>query len=265
MWTAHASIIGNAGDAAVALGAAAAALPGVIAAQPARRRHGGPASATGRFARRAVRRAAAAAGRARRGRRSRRAGRRRDPVRVRRELLHRAARRSRSAPARPLGGAAAATPAAGLRRQPGRPPSACSSSAWSSTCCSRGSTTLLGAGDTLASQANASQTFAYVQSERRRASRPGWSPSGSCAATAPAPGRGTCSPARCPACCCCSPRCSPVLGGASLLGIVRDFSEGDRALVEFTDFARLRNALVVLFVGGIASMIAVGRTMRAAD
>jgi hypothetical protein len=51
------------------------------------------------------------------------------------------------------------------------------------------------------------------------------------------------------------------LGGSSLFGIVKGFSAWDRAMVEFTDFARFRNALVVLFVGGLTAMIAVGRTL----
>ena len=50
-------------------------------------------------------------------------------------------------------------------------------------------------------------------------------------------------------------------GGAGLLALVRDLSEGDRYAVEFTAFARLRNALVVLFVGGLTAMIAIGRTL----
>jgi hypothetical protein len=50
-------------------------------------------------------------------------------------------------------------------------------------------------------------------------------------------------------------------GGASLQRTVKAFSPFDEALVEFTDFARLRHALVVLFVGGIVAMIAVGRTL----
>jgi hypothetical protein len=56
------------------------------------------------------------------------------------------------------------------------------------------------------------------------------------------------------------------VGGASLQNIVKGFSPFDEALVEFTDFARFRHALVVLFVGGIVAMIAVGRTLnRPAD
>jgi hypothetical protein len=56
------------------------------------------------------------------------------------------------------------------------------------------------------------------------------------------------------------------VGGGSLQGIVKGFSPFDEALVEFTDFARFRHGLVVLFVGGITAMIAVGRTLnRPAD
>jgi hypothetical protein len=56
------------------------------------------------------------------------------------------------------------------------------------------------------------------------------------------------------------------VGGGSLQNIVKGFSPFDQAVVEFTDFARFRHGLVVLFVGGIVAMIAVGRTMgRPAD
>jgi hypothetical protein len=54
------------------------------------------------------------------------------------------------------------------------------------------------------------------------------------------------------------------IGGASLLDAVRGLSEGDRVTVDFSAFARLRNAMVVLFVGGLAAMVAVGRTLRPA-
>ena len=53
-------------------------------------------------------------------------------------------------------------------------------------------------------------------------------------------------------------------GGAALLDGVRSLSEGDQIAVDFSAFARLRNALVVTFVGGIAAMFAVGRTLRPA-
>jgi predicted membrane protein len=53
-------------------------------------------------------------------------------------------------------------------------------------------------------------------------------------------------------------------GGASLIDAVRGFSEGDRLAVDFEAYARLRNAMIVTFIGGIAAMIAVGRTLRAA-
>jgi hypothetical protein len=54
-------------------------------------------------------------------------------------------------------------------------------------------------------------------------------------------------------------------GGGALLDAVRGLSEGDEYTVDFTAFSRLRNAMVVFFVGGFAAMIAVGRTMRSAD
>jgi hypothetical protein len=52
-------------------------------------------------------------------------------------------------------------------------------------------------------------------------------------------------------------------GGAPLLDVVRNLDEGDRLVVDFTAWSRLRNAMVVTFIGGLAAMIAVGRTMRA--
>lgn len=54
------------------------------------------------------------------------------------------------------------------------------------------------------------------------------------------------------------------VGGASLLDIVRNLSEGDRFTVDLVAFARLRNAMIVTFVGGLTAMIAVGRTLRSA-
>ena len=52
-------------------------------------------------------------------------------------------------------------------------------------------------------------------------------------------------------------------GGAALLGLVRGLSDGDAIAVDLNNFARLRNAMLVLFIGGLTAMIAVGRTMRA--
>jgi hypothetical protein len=52
-------------------------------------------------------------------------------------------------------------------------------------------------------------------------------------------------------------------GGSPLLDVVRRLDEGDRLVVDFTAWSRLRNAMVVTFIGGLAAMIAVGRTMRA--
>jgi hypothetical protein len=125
-------------------------------------------------------------------------------------------------------------------------------------------TKLFGAGTTVSSNANASHIFAYVQSSvsgivagliafwflRRHGSRawPWYLLAGAL-----------------PGLLLLLTELLTHVGGSSLLGIVKGFSEGDRDLVEFTDFARLRNAMVVLFVGGIASMLAVGRTMRAAE
>ena len=56
------------------------------------------------------------------------------------------------------------------------------------------------------------------------------------------------------------------LGGASVLNLVDGFSPGQPALAEFTDFASLRHALIVLAVGGVVAMIAAVRTLgRSAD
>jgi hypothetical protein len=123
---------------------------------------------------------------------------------------------------------------------------------------------LFGAGETLASQAGATTTFAYVQSSvcgiaaglvafwflRRHGSRawPWYLLAGAL-----------------PGLLLLLSAALTRTGGASLLGIVRDFSEGDRMARDFIDFSLLRNALVVIFVGGLASMIAVGRTMRSAE
>jgi hypothetical protein len=54
-------------------------------------------------------------------------------------------------------------------------------------------------------------------------------------------------------------------GGAALLGLVRGLSDGDAIAVDVNNFARLRNAMLVLFVGGLTAMVAVGRTLRASE
>ena len=261
MWTAHASIMGNAGNTAVALGSAAAALPGVIAASLLAGATAG-LLATGRFAA--------------------------EPSGVLRRLLvglvagivlgavaagvilfgygvssSIALLAITVGAGSALGGAVAATP---------RPVFAASLVATFGVfvvgvifnVLQPRLTGVFGAGATVSSQANASQIFAYVQATvggitagliafwflRRHGSRawPWYLLAGAL-----------------PGMLLLLTEVLTHLGGASLLGIVKGFSEGDRALVEFTDFARLRNAMVVLFVGGIASMIAVGRTMRAVD
>ena len=51
------------------------------------------------------------------------------------------------------------------------------------------------------------------------------------------------------------------VGGSSLLNLVKSFSPGDAAVLTFTDWARLRHALIVAFVGGFIAMIEVGRTI----
>lgn len=52
------------------------------------------------------------------------------------------------------------------------------------------------------------------------------------------------------------------VGGADLLNAVRRLSEGDRMTVDIAAFARLRNAMIVTFIGGLTAMLAVGRTLR---
>lgn len=52
------------------------------------------------------------------------------------------------------------------------------------------------------------------------------------------------------------------LGGASLIEIVRNLSDGDRYAIDLGAFSRLRNAMVVTFVGGLTALVAVGRTLR---
>jgi hypothetical protein len=52
------------------------------------------------------------------------------------------------------------------------------------------------------------------------------------------------------------------IGGASLLGVVQDLSRDDEVALAYLGGARIRNALIVSFVGGIGALIAVGRTLR---
>jgi hypothetical protein len=52
------------------------------------------------------------------------------------------------------------------------------------------------------------------------------------------------------------------IGGAGLLGLVSDFSPEDRDALVYLGGARIVNALVLGFIGGIAAMIAFGRTLR---
>jgi len=256
MWTAHASILGNSGDPAVALGSAAGALPGVIAASLLA---GGTAGLAliGRFGRSGgtVRRllvglaAGSVCGLVAAG-----------------AILYGYGANSSIAVlavtvgiAGAVGGASAALPSpvfaagivatlvvflAGVLFNLVQPQL----------------TNLFDTGNTLQSQASASEVFAYTQSAvsgllagiagywylRRRDERPwpwyllaGALPGLLLLAT----------------------EALTHLGGSSLFGIVKGFSAWDRAMVEFTDFARFRNALVVLFVGGLTAMIAVGRTL----
>jgi hypothetical protein len=55
------------------------------------------------------------------------------------------------------------------------------------------------------------------------------------------------------------------LGGASLLGIVGGFSNADQAILDYLGGARIASALTVGFTGGISAMILIGRTMRRPD
>lgn len=51
------------------------------------------------------------------------------------------------------------------------------------------------------------------------------------------------------------------IGGASLMEYVRDLSPADRAFMAYAENARLRNALIIGFVGGILAMILYGRAL----
>ena len=53
-------------------------------------------------------------------------------------------------------------------------------------------------------------------------------------------------------------------GGGPLLDLVRSLSDEDAAAISVINFARLRSAMLIFFVGGLATVIAIGRTMRAA-
>jgi hypothetical protein len=55
------------------------------------------------------------------------------------------------------------------------------------------------------------------------------------------------------------------VGGARLLGLVGALSENDRDVSDYLDAARINQALVVGFLGGIVAMIAVGRTLHRPD
>jgi hypothetical protein len=54
-------------------------------------------------------------------------------------------------------------------------------------------------------------------------------------------------------------------GGTGLRNVVSGLSPADLAVMRYLDAARVDHALVVMFVGGIFAMIAVGRTMRRPD
>ena len=55
------------------------------------------------------------------------------------------------------------------------------------------------------------------------------------------------------------------VGGARLYTLAGALSANDRTVQDYLAAARLNNALVVLFVGGLAAMVAFGRTLRPAD
>ena len=56
-----------------------------------------------------------------------------------------------------------------------------------------------------------------------------------------------------------------LVGGAGLLDLVSGLSDLDRATIGYLDSARLNQALVVGFAGGIVAMVAVGRSLRRPD
>lgn len=121
---------------------------------------------------------------------------------------------------------------------------------------------LFGAGDTVASQKAAAERFAYVQSlvcglgaglvaylmlRRDRPARlwPWYLLAGAL-----------------PGLILLAAEVATRLGGASLVDLVSNLSALDRSYIDYTNNARLSNALIVGFVGGIVAMIAVGRTLR---
>ena len=55
------------------------------------------------------------------------------------------------------------------------------------------------------------------------------------------------------------------IGGARLLSFVSDLSAADQGTLDYLGGARIKSALIVGFVGGIAAMIAFGRTLRRPD
>jgi hypothetical protein len=258
MWGAHASIAGNAAEATVALGTAASSLPVVVAAAVLLGAAAG-FTAAGRFAaaasavrRLAVGVAAGAAcglvasavilfGYGVNG-----------PVAVLATTVGAAA---------VIGGTGAALPGTILHAGLGATLAAFVASVVINYFQSP-LTELFGAGDTIASRAEAATLFAYTQSAvcgvvaaavafallRRGGAELAW-PAYLVAGAGPG----------------VMLLLADVLtriGGASLIGLVRELSPGDRAVMEYGDSARLRNALVVGFVGGIVAMIAFGRTLR---
>src|SRR5690606_21637331 len=54
------------------------------------------------------------------------------------------------------------------------------------------------------------------------------------------------------------------LGGAPLLNFVRNLSPADEAVMAYGDAARVRNAMIIGFVGGILAMVLYGRTLQPA-
>ncbi len=277
MWAAHAAIAGNAVDAAIVISSAALALPGIIAASLLAGATAGLAAAGRRTATGLAATGLAAAGH--------RAGRR---AVARRALVGLAAGAGCGVIAAGvilfayganssvallaitvgvaglLGGAAAVLPppvlAAAIAATLGVFLIGVILNLFQSPLKS-----LLGAGDTVASQASAARLFSYAAAVvgglvaglvafiylRRRGPGQKW-PSyliaGSAAGLLALVAEGL-----------------TQLGGGRLLSLVGNLSPADRAVLDYLIEARMERALIVGFVGGITAMIAVGRTLRRPD
>ena len=261
MWAAHAAIAGNAVDAAIVISSAALALPGIIAASLLAGAAAGLAAAVRRATHRAVGRRALvglAAGAS-------------CGVTAAGVILFAYGANSSVAllaitvgVAGLLGGAAAVLPppvlAAAIAATLGVFVIGVTLNLFQSPLKS-----LLGAGDTVASQASAARLFssaaavvgglvaglvAFIYLRRRGPAQkwPSYLIAGSAAGLLALVAEGL-----------------TQLGGSRLLSLVGNLSTADRAVLDYLIEARMERALIVGFVGGITAMIAVGRTLRRPD